>query len=63
MQHDLLVLNNTGLGASAVYTQAVDEYMAEVEAHQGEDIYDTEFGFERGFWTAVKILTGYKDGN
>jgi hypothetical protein len=62
-KHDLLVLNNSGLGASATFSQALDEFLAEVNAHEGEDIYDAEYGFERGFWSAVKVLTGYQDGN
>jgi hypothetical protein len=60
MKHDLFVLNSSGLRASATYVQAIDEYIAEVEANPGEDIYDTEFGFERGFWKAVEILSGVK---
>lgn len=58
--HDLLILNNSGLRASGTYSQAVDEYLREVEANPDENLYDTEFGFERGFWKAVEILTGYK---
>lgn len=61
-RHDLLVLNNSSY-TSATYNQAVDEFLAEKESYIGEDIYDAEYGFEKGFWTAVKVLTGYGDGN
>lgn len=60
MNHDLFVLNSSGLRASATYAQAIDEYIAEVEANPTDSIYDTEFGFERGFWKAVEIVTGVK---
>lgn len=60
MKHDLFVLNNATLRGSSAYVQAVDEYMAEVEANPTDSIYDTEFGFERGFWKAVEIVTGVK---
>jgi hypothetical protein len=58
--HDLLVLNTE---KSSIYEKALEQFRMEKQEYfdvSGEDIYDDEYGFELGFWKAVRILTGYK---
>lgn len=59
-KHDLLALNTE---ASTDYEKAFAAFCEEMKEYNkqgGEHIYDAEYGFELGFWAAVRILTGYK---
>lgn len=66
MTHDLLVLNNTTYD-SKTFSEALEafknsdmsEYLDKGETE--ESLLET--GFEYGFWSAVRILTGYGDGH
>ena len=64
--HDLLVLNNSSYDS--------ETFNAALEAFKNQDMSDyldknetenslLETGFEYGFWSAVRILTGYGDGH
>lgn len=67
MQHDLLVLNNTSYN-SKTFMDALEEFRKPENREyliDGEDDNDSilDTGFEAGFWSAVRALTGYGDGN
>lgn len=67
MAHDLLVLNNTSYD-SRTYMAALEEFRKPENREyliDGEDDNDAilDVGFEYGFWSAVKVLTGYGDGH
>ncbi|NBU99932.1 MAG: hypothetical protein EBS31_00455 [Burkholderiaceae bacterium] len=64
--HDLLVLNNTTYDSKtfmeallAFKNNELSDYLEKNESEEGL----LETGFEYGFWSAVRILTGYGDGH
>jgi hypothetical protein len=64
--HDLLVLNNTSY-TSGTFNRALEDFQNSDRSDwldkgdSEESLLDT--GFEYGFWAAVRILTGFEDGN
>jgi hypothetical protein len=66
-KHDLLVLNNSSYD-SKTFEAAIEEFRKPENREfiiDGEDTPDSilDTGFEYGFWSAVKVLTGYGDGH
>lgn len=66
-KHDLLVLNNTSY-TSGTFVGALEEYQNSFylseNLNKGYSERELlESGFETGFWAAVRILTGFEDGN
>jgi hypothetical protein len=66
-KHDLLALNNSSYD-SKTYMAALEEFRKPENREfliDGEDTPDSilDVGFESGFWSAVKVLTGYGDGH
>jgi hypothetical protein len=65
-KHDLLVLNNTSY-TSGTFNRALEDFQNSDRSDwldkgdSEESLLDT--GFEYGFWAAVRILTGFEDGN
>lgn len=67
MAHDLLVLNNSSYD-SKTFMAALEEFRKPENRTyliDGEDDNDAilDTGFEYGFWSAVRVLTGYGDGH
>jgi len=65
-KHDLLVLNNTSY-TSGTFNRALEEFQNSdrsdwLDKGSSEE-YMLDTGFEYGFWAAVRILTGFEDGN
>jgi hypothetical protein len=65
-KHDLLVVNNSSYDSKtfnaalkAFKDSDLTEYWEKGESE--ESLLET--GFEYGFWSAVKVLTGYGDGH
>ena len=65
-KHDLLVVNNSSYD-SKTFVAALEAFKKQdmsdyLDRGNAED-YILETGFEYGFWSAVKVLTGYGDGH
>lgn len=65
-KHDLLVLNNTSY-TSGTFNMALEDFQNSdrsdwLDKGSSEE-YMLDTGFEYGFWAAVRILTGFEDGN